>query len=454
MTVDLRSPLAVSLQPHPYREIIIDAIKAALNAVNGEHAVRRSLSLDENRLWVGENSYPIHPEGQIALLAVGKAAPAMARGAKASLGERVTSGLIVTKFLPENEPVDFPVLLGDHPLPKRRSLCAAQAVERFLKLLTPKDTLLCLISGGASALLTFPRHPLRLQDLQRTTRLLLRCGANIHELNTVRKHLERFKGGGVVQRVDSGQVISLIISDVIGDSIEVIGSGLTAPDPTSFEDALSVIDRYDLRHSIPSRVLEYLLQGSQGIHPETLKSRDPLFEKVANHNIASNRHACEAAQQSLQKAAIETLHLTSYLQGEASQVGRVFAAFARQLCANRNHLRAPICWIAGGETTVTVHGNGIGGRNSELALGAASEMHGLDHALLITLATDGDDGFSPAAGAVVSGSTVKRANQLGLQPNDFLRRNDSYTFFNHLRDCIYITPTQTNVNDLIFLFIG
>jgi len=135
-------------------------------------------------------------------------------------------------------------------------------------------------------------------------------------------------------------------------------------------------------------------------------------------------------------------------------VGRVFAAFARQLCANRNHLRAPICWIAGGETTVTVHGNGIGGRNSELALGAASEMHGLDHALLITLATDGDDGFSPAAGAVVSGSTVKRANQLGLQPNDFLRRNDSYTFFNHLRDCIYTTPTQTNVNDLIFLFIG
>lgn len=454
MAVDLRSPLPLSLQAHPYREIIIDSIRAALYAVNGEHAVRHSLHLEQNRLWVGENSYPIHPEGQIALLAVGKAAPAMAHGAKASLGERVTSGLIVTKFLPENEPVDFPVLLGDHPLPKSRSLRAAQAVERFLKLLTPKDTLLCLISGGASALLTFPRHPLRLQDLQRTTQLLLRCGANIHELNTIRKHLERFKGGGIVQKVDAGQVISLIISDVIGDSIEVIGSGLTAPDPSTFKDALTIIDRYDLRHSLPSRVLEYLLQGSQGIHPETLKSQDPLFGKVANHIIASNRHACEAAQQSFQNFGIETLHLTSYLQGEASQVGRVFAAFARQLCATRNHSRTPVCWIAGGETTVTVHGNGIGGRNSELALGAALEMDNLDRALLITLASDGDDGFSPAAGAVVSGSTVRRADQLGLQPNDFLRHNDSFSFFNHLQDCIYTSPTQTNVNDMIFLFVG
>jgi hydroxypyruvate reductase len=429
-------------------------MKAALNAVNGELAVRQTLRQEGNQLWVGETAYPLHPEGQLFVLAVGKAALAMARGAKASLGERLSKGLIITKFQPQNEPADFPVLLGDHPLPKGRSLRAARAVERFLKLLSPKDTLICLISGGASALLTSPRPPLRLQDLKKTTRLLLRCGANIHELNTIRKHLERFKGGGIVQTVHAGQVISLIISDVIGDSIEVIGSGMTAPDASTFQDALQIIEQYDLLPSLPTRVREYLLEGSQGYHPETLKPEASLFEKVANHIIASNRHACEAAHHYLQKSGIETLHLTSHLQGEASQVGKVFAAFARQLCVSRSDSAHPICWIAGGETTVTVHGDGVGGRNSELALGAVSDMDGLKGALLITLATDGDDGFSAAAGAVVSGSTAQRARKLGLQPNDFLRRNDSFTFFNHLQDCIFTTPTQTNVNDMIFLFVS
>ncbi|MCX8061984.1 MAG: DUF4147 domain-containing protein [Anaerolineales bacterium] len=454
MAIELLPPLPHSLQEHPYRDVLIKAIKDALNAVNGEQAVRQSLQIEKDNLWVGDQVYALHPQGQIALLAVGKAAVSMARGAKESLGERVSKGIIITKFLPENESGDFPILLGDHPVPKQRSLRAARAVERFLKTLKPQDTLLCLLSGGASALLTYPRPPLRLQDLQKTTKLLLRCGATIHELNTIRKHLERFKGGGIVQAVNVANVVSLIISDVIGDSIEVIGSGITAPDPTTFKDALGIIDRYELRQSLPSSVLSYLMEGSQGIHLETLKPDTAISKNVANHIIASNRHACAAAQQSLHQAGVETLHLTSFLQGEASQVGRVFAAFARQLCASQSDTMPPICWIAGGETTVTVRGDGIGGRNSELALGAVSEMAGLERAILITLASDGDDGFSPAAGAVVSGFSAERARQLGLQPSNFLRRNDSFTFFNRLQDSLFTSPTNTNVNDLLFLFIG
>ncbi len=452
MSFDIISPLPSSLQSHPYREPLTHAIQSALNEVNGSQAVQKTLRLENHHLWVNGQSYTLDPQGQIAVLAVGKAAVAMAQGAKKVLEERASHGMIVTKFLPENQQSPFPTLLGDHPVPKKRSLQAALAVERFLKSLKPQDTLLCLISGGASALVTYPRPPLRLIDLQKTTQLLLRCGATIQELNTLRKHLERFKGGGFVQIAEVSQVISLIISDVIGNSIEVIGSGLTAADPTRFADALDIVDRYDLRQSIPPIVLDYLQQGDQGLQAETLKPDDVALGKVANHIIASNRHACEAAQRALQQAGIETLHLTSYLQGEASQVGRVFAAFARQL-SSRQPLTRPICWIAGGETTVTVRGNGIGGRNSELALGSVLEMSGLENALLITLASDGDDGFSPAAGAVVSGATATRARQLGLQPLEFLRRNDSYTFFNHLNDCIFTTPTHTNVNDLIFLFV-
>ncbi len=454
MSVEFLAPLPHSLQEHPFRDVLVNALRAALDAVNGEEAVRRSLHVEGDQLWVGEKVYPLHPKGQLALLAVGKAAVSMARGAKQSLGDRLSRGIIVTKFLPENEVLDFPTLLGDHPIPKQRSLRAARTVEGFLKTLQLEDTLLCLISGGASALLTYPRHPLRLQDLQKTTQLLLRCGANIHELNTIRKHLERFKGGGLVQMVNATRVISLIISDVIGDSIEVIGSGMTAPDPTTFENALAILDRYELRHSLPSRVLAYLVEGSQGAHPETLKADMAFSKQFANHLIASNRHACEAAQRSLERAGVETLHLTSYLQGEASQVGRVFASFARQLSALQSASRSPICWIAGGETTVTVRGQGIGGRNSELALGAVTDLSGLEGVLLITLASDGDDGFSPAAGAVVSGSTARRAQQLGLSPVEFLKRNDSYTFFSHLQDCLFTSPTHTNVNDLIFLFVG
>lgn len=454
MSFDLRHPIPTSLANHPHKDILLKAIQESLNEVAGDQAVRRSLHIEQGRLWVGDQSYPLSSEGKLYLLAVGKAAVAMAAGAKESLGDQISAGIIVTKFRPSEEQSNFPVLLGDHPVPKQQSLAAARAVESFLKSIRAQDTLLCLISGGASALLTSPRPNLRLREVQKTTQLLLRCGATIQELNTIRKHLDRFKGGGIIQAVKPAQVISLIISDVIGDSLEVIGSGLTAPDPTTFQDALAILDHYELRSSIPGAVLEYLEEGARGIHPETLKPQSEDFSRVANHIIASNRHACEAAQRAFQAAGVKTLHLTSFLQGEASQVGRVFAAFARQLSIQQVNADQPICWIAGGETTVTVRGSGIGGRNSELALGAVTEMAGLENALLITLASDGDDGFSPAAGAVVSGSTFSRAAQMGLQPNEFLKRNDSFSFFNQLNDCIYTTPTHTNVNDLIFLFVS
>jgi hydroxypyruvate reductase len=315
------------------------------------------------------------------------------------------------------------------------------------------DLVIVVISGGGSALLTAPAEGLALADLQALTNALLACGANIQEINTLRKHLDGIKGGGLARAAFPADVLTLILSDVIGDPLDVIASGPTVPDPTTFADALGVLERYRLVEQIPQTVLHHLRQGAGGLSPETPKPGEPLFDHVQNVIVGSNRQAALAAVAQARLEGMNSLLLTSYLQGEASQAGRFAAALARQIAGQGEPLSRPACLVLGGETTVTLsNSTGLGGRNQELALGSVLDLAGLPGVVIVTLATDGGDGPTDAAGAVVTGETLGRALALGLAPHQFLAQHDAYHFFEPLGDLLRPGPTLTNVNDLVFVF--
>ncbi len=301
-------------------------------------------------------------------------------------------------------------------------------------------------------LLNSPVPGVDLADLQQFTNLMLRSGATINQLNKLRKHLDLVKGGGLAQLASPAAMATLVLSDVIGDPLDVIASGPTVPDNSTFQDAWSIIEQLDLEDKIPASICSYLDKGRRGEVPETLKSGDPVFNRTQQVIIASNYQAASAAAIQARKYGLDVLLLTSFLQGEAREVGRMMAAIARQIQATGEPVKRPACVIAGGETTVTVRGAGKGGRNQELALGSLQEMAGLPRTMLVAFATDGSDGPTEAAGAVVTGDSLDRGLTLGLDPQKFLDRNDAYLFFDRLGDLLRSGPTQTNVNDLTILF--
>jgi glycerate 2-kinase len=419
---------------------ILRILAAALEAVDPFKAVQRHLPKTEGRVFG---------------LGIGKAAIPMMD----ALAERIplAGGLAVTKFA-SGASRTYTVLEGGHPVPDARSMAAGQSVLDFVSYLKEHDTLVCLISGGGSALVTVPYVPL--EDLQALTSLLLSSGARIDEINTLRRQLDRIKGGGLAWATKA-KIISLILSDVIGNPLEAIASGPTTPDPTTNEDALHILEKYVSRitgiqkHEDSFISVSQFLRGSNG--SETRKPEDSLFARVQNIIVGDNRLAAQAALEQAEREGFDTEILTNELQGEAREVGR---ELARRLRADSAVRGRPFCLIAGGETTVTLRrgsgqaleGDGKGGRNQELALGAAEELRGLENVMLIALGTDGDDGPTDAAGAVVTGETARRAEALGLDAADSLSRNDAYPFFEALGDLLKTGPTGTNVNDLIFLF--
>jgi glycerate 2-kinase len=318
--------------------------------------------------------------------------------------------------------------------------------------LSERDLALVLISGGGSALLTMPVAGVALADMQELTRALLACGATINEINVLRKHLDRVKGGGLALAAGRARLAALVLSDVIGDPLDVIASGPTFPDPSSYADAWAVLERYAIVDRVPSAIIAHLRRGVAGAAPETLKPSDPRARQVQHLIIGSNRQAALAALAAAQAEGLATLLLTTSLQGEAREVGRVLSAIGQEVAATGQPAARPCCIIAGGETTVTLRGDGRGGRNQELALAALAGLAGLPDLVLVALATDGGDGPTDAAGAVVAGETLARAQALGIQPAEYLARNDAYHFFAMLDDLLRPGPTQTNVNDLAFLF--
>ncbi len=446
---------AHSVRTSPHAGTIGAVQQAALDAVDPAAAVRRHVQRQGEQLTVGRRTYDLAACEQVWIVGGGKAAPAMVAALCGLLGERLSGGLVITKYGHVDPGLDagpVEIVEAGHPLPDEAGVDGARRLAELLDRASERDLVLAVLSGGGSALLTLPAEGLALADLRATTDLLLRCGATIVELNTVRKHLSRIKGGGLARLAAPAPVASLVLSDVVGDPLDAIASGPTAPDASTFADAWAVVERYDLAERLPAAVRNRLQLGVSGRLPDTPKPGDALFGGVQNVVVGSNRLAAEAAVAAAQARGLNALLLSTFVEGEAREVARVAAALAKELVHHDRPVPRPACLVWGGETTVTVRGRGRGGRNQELALAAALALDGLPGVVLVALGTDGTDGPTDAAGAVATGQTVARARDLGLDPAAHLADNDAYPFFDAMDDLIRTGPTGTNVNDLLFLF--
>lgn len=416
--------------------------------------MRRNLRVHAGRIEVGGARLEA-PRGRLVLIAAGKAAAAMAAEAEAILGRRLAEAVAVDVRAGARL-ARARLHVAGHPVPDARGLRAAEDVERTARGLGADDALIVLLSGGASALLPAPAAGLSLEDKARTTRLLLRAGAPITELNAVRKHLSRLKGGGLSRAAAPARVVTLALSDVVGDDPATIASGPTAADPTSFADAALILRTRGIWSAVPAAVRRRLELGAEGRIPETPKPGDALFARSRLRVVGSNRQSVEAATREARRLGFRTLLLTTRLEGEAREAGRVLTAILRECVASGRPARGPVCLVAGGETTVTVTGDGRGGRNQELALSAVEPLGCFPApALVASLATDGVDGMSDAAGAVADVTSGARARRLGLAPpSAFLAANDSNGFFAALGDLIVTGATGTNVADVTLLLAG
>jgi glycerate 2-kinase len=430
-------------------------LKEALDAASPGRLVSRNLRVRAGAIEAADVSVRVAPGGRVALVAAGKAAVPMARAAERALGARLSGGLAITSAASDDlERVR--VRIARHPVPDERGLAAAREVEALAGELGRGDLLIVLLSGGASALLPAPAAGLTLDDKQRTTDLLLRAGATIHELNAVRKHLSRLKGGGLATVAAPARVITLVLSDVVGDDLSTIASGPTVPDPTTYADALEVLSRRRVLSRAPRRVRALLEAGARGERPETPGTKERVFRRVATRVVGSNRLSVGAAAREARRLGLRPVVLTTRLEGEAREAARVLVAILRE-CVESGHPAAPpVCLLVGGETTVTVRGQGEGGRNQELAVAAAEGLSGFPvPAVVASLGTDGVDGRSDGAGGVVDDRTTERAAQLGLAPASvFLAGSDTRNLLGPLGDLIVTGPTGTNVGDVAVLLAG
>ncbi|MBN1148720.1 MAG: glycerate kinase [Anaerolineales bacterium] len=448
---------AHTLHSMPWGESVVRVLQAALEAVDPQAAVARSMRRTSDRLIIEEQAYDLKQFERLLVVGAGKAGMPMAQAVENILGDRLTQGIMIVKegyagagggALPKK----IEIIEAGHPLPDERGLQAARRIAALLDGTTQADLVICLVSGGGSALMVSPAEGVTLCDLQGLTFTMLACGASIDEINALRKHLDTLKGGGLARLAAPARLATLILSDVVGDPLDVIASGPTVPDRSYFSDAYRALQRYHLLEQAPPAIVEHLQRGMSGDVLETPKPGEAIFQGVQNVVIGSNLLAAQAALETARRQGFQTLLLTTYLQGEARQAGRALGAIARQIASTGQPLARPACLAAGGETTVTLSGEGLGGRNQELALGAASDLAGLPDIALVSLATDGGDGPTDAAGAIVTGQTLERARRAGLSPEDHLARNDAYHFFESLGDLLKTGPTRTNVNDLTFIF--
>jgi len=405
---------------------VLRILSAALDAVEPYKAVQKHLP---------------NLSGRVYGLAIGKASIPMLTALEEAT--QLSGALAISKHASSPDQNLFPVFLGSHPIPDSRSLEAGYRVLDFVSALNEEDTLVCLISGGGSALVTAPYDGITLEDMQALTALLLACGARIDEINTIRRHLDRVKGGGLA-RATKAKITSLILSDVIRNPLEAIASGPTFPNPTTNTDAMKILKKYKIENQVSNSIIKTLESDSLLLDSEKQASRLQSQHLI----IGDNRLAAQAALEQAQREGIHAEILTNELQGEARDAG---FDLANRLRVSTMQTTRPFCLIAGGETTVTIRGNGKGGRNQELALAAVNELKDLENVMLVALATDGDDGPTDAAGAVVTGESAQRAESLGVDVTGHLSRNDGYVFFDALGDLIRSGPSGTNVNDLIFL---
>jgi glycerate 2-kinase len=429
-------------------------LDAAIAAGDAGRLTRRALVRRGSRLRVGDRTFDLGRIRRVVVVGAGKASGTMAEAAETLLDGVSVEGLVAVKERRDPGPRRVRVVEAGHPIPDARGEAAAREILRLARDAGPDDLVLCLISGGGSALTPAPVPGVTLAEKQTVTRLLLECGATINELNAVRKHLSRLKGGQLARAAHPAPVIALLLSDVIGDPLDVIGSGPTAPDPTTFGDVLAILDRFGLRDRLPPTVRTHLEAGARGETQDTPKPGDPVLAGVTNVVIGNNGLVVDAAVEEARRLGLVPWLMTRRLQGEAREVARVFAAVMDETARGGVVAGRPACLIAGGETTVTIRGHGTGGRCQEFALALVPELATMRDAVVLAAGTDGSDGPTEAAGAVVDPTTLERARGKGLDPRRALVENDSHLFFAALDDLVVTGPTGSNLMDVYLGLVG
>ncbi len=437
------------------RKDALDIFRAGLKAVEPAAAVKRYFRRESDRLLIDRKVYDLAEFESIYVIGAGKAGAPMARAVEETLRERVTEGLITVKYGHLAELSGVKVIEAGHPVPDEAGLEGAHAILDLASRAGEKDMVLCLISGGGSALLPIPAEGLSLRDKQDTTKILLACGATIHEINSVRKHISRVKGGGLARAAYPATLISLMLSDVIGDDLDVIASGPTVPDSSNFQDCMNIFDKYGIREKLPETVLNHIQKGIEGKVAETPKPADPVFTRTQSVIVGSNLACVLAAEKKALDLGYHTLVLSTMIEGETREVARVHVGIAKEILNSGHPLSPPACVLSGGETTVTIRGQGLGGRNQEFVLAAAVDLSTVlgQQIVVLSAGTDGTDGPTDAAGAVADNQTIQRAQALRLKAADYLFNNDAYPFFERLGDLVKTGPTNTNVMDLRIMLI-
>jgi len=442
----------MQIPPSPIRPLLKKLIVRGLTAVDAGAAVGRAIFRNGEELTIGRRRYDLRRYERVVVAGAGKATAPMAQAVERQLGPRLDGGLVVVKYghgLPTKRII---VAEAGHPVPDQSGQRAAARLCAMAAELSQRDLLIVLLSGGASSLLPSPVPEVTLSDKQRTTRELLRSGANIHEINTVRKHLSRVKGGRLAE-LTKATVATVILSDVLGDDLSAIASGPTVPDPTTYQEAVGILKRHRIWRAVPQRVRQHLDRGCQGLVSETPKPGAALFRRVYHHVIGNNATAVTAVAHTARDAGFRTLVHTPALTNEAREAGKQFGALARNIVRAGKPLQRPCCVVAGGETTVTVTGNGKGGRAQEFAAAAALEIAGLADVWVMAIGTDGTDGPTDAAGAVVDGNTAARAQRRSIDLESALKCHNTYPALKKLHQLITTGPTGTNVNDLYLLLM-
>lgn len=428
--------------------------QAGLVAVDPMEAIKRHVSLEGSLLQVGDRQYDLDGFDRVFVVGAGKAGASMSKAIEELLPGRINTGIVVVKhdhLLPTRT---IELVEAGHPLPDEDGTVGARRITELVRTATGEDLVICLLSGGGSALLPAPVPGITLAQKQEITELLLASGATINQINTIRKHISTIKGGQLARSVSPATLITLILSDVIGDPLDVIASGPTVPDSDSFGDCWHILDTFRLKEKIAEPILSRFRRGMKGRLPETPKPGDPAFEKTQNLVIASNALALQAAAKKARQLQYNTMVLSTFIEGETREVAKVHAAILKEILKSGSPLPRPACVLSGGETTVTIQGDGLGGRNQEFVLAAAIEIAGMDNVVCFSAGTDGTDGPTDAAGAIADGATVSRARALSLDPQRALRNNDSYHFFDPLGDLLRTGPTNTNVMDLRIMLAG
>jgi glycerate-2-kinase len=435
------------------RALALESLESALNAVDPEEIIRSKLLLKNSTLNVDRYSFNLKQFQNIYVVGGGKASGLMAEAVEQILGDLVTNGHVNVPYGSKHNTEIIKLHEASHPIPDETGVKGTRRMLKIAEQATKDDLIICLISGGGSSLMPLPRRGISIVDKRRITDDLLKCGATINEVNTVRKHVSDFKGGWLAKKAYPATILNLILSDVVGDPLDFIASGPTVPDSTTFGDAIGILRKHKLWNRVPASIRKVLSEGEKGLTPETPKRENDAFKKVYNVVVGNSRLASSAACKQLELSGLNTVLLTSTMEGEARHVGVVLASIAHEVFTSGNPVSKPAGMVAGGETTVTVSGKGSGGRNQEIALAAASKLRSMDGAVVASLNTDGIDGPTDAAGAIADGKTVARAVEMGLNSTEFLAENDSYNFFSKLGDLLFTGPTSTNVNDLSVIVV-